>query len=114
MKGAAEYADALDRGEHRVGKLKIWFGSHARGKTLQIWVIGNNGDEVMVYGVINGQPGWTEEYGWLHRGPWEKDFHDFVSKQRAEKSAKNAAWEAEQLAAKNRVSEKQRDILASY
>jgi hypothetical protein len=50
--------------------------SHARGKCFQIYLVDsiNMTDEELkqnafeVYGIVNGQPGWTEEYGWKHEG----------------------------------------------
>jgi len=52
--------------------------SHARGECFHIYLIEdtNYTDEQIrnnafeVYGIIGGQPGWTEEYGWLREGAW--------------------------------------------
>ncbi|MFO1442933.1 hypothetical protein KDN24_06845 [Bacillus sp. Bva_UNVM-123] len=52
--------------------------SHARGKCFQIYLINEkyDNDEYFknnafeVYGVVDGQLGWTEEYGWIHEGNW--------------------------------------------
>jgi len=90
MKGATEYAYLFKTGQY--GRLYLVSGSHARGKTFRIQVLpegevargngsGNNclnKDAVEVYGVVSGQPGWTEVYGWLHQGKWVNDFEKMV------------------------------------
>lgn len=95
MQGAREFSE-LFRTE-QIGRLYIVAGSHARGKTLHIYVLPEgeaalpngpnnrclNSNAVEVYGVISGQPGWTESYGWLHRGPWVEDFNK-IGKERAD------------------------------
>jgi hypothetical protein len=54
-------------------------GSHARGKTAHIFLVDNDDyigtiincpNKTEVYGVIGGQPGWDEVYGWIHLGSW--------------------------------------------
>ncbi len=86
MKGAREYAELFKSGQY--GRLYIASGHHARGSTFHIQVLpegeiarqngyGNlctNADAVEVYGVVSGNPGWTEEYGWLLSGLWCPDF----------------------------------------
>ena len=60
--------------------------SHARGKCFQIYLVDdvNKIDESLkqnafeVYGVICGQPGWTEEYGWKHKGTWVKPILSYL------------------------------------
>jgi hypothetical protein len=54
--------------------------SHARGKCLHIFLIDKqyqDDEEIKsnafeVFGIVGGQPGWTEEYNWLHEphGKW--------------------------------------------
>ena len=92
MKGARGYAGLFETGQY--GKLYIVSGSHARGKTFHIQVLpegeraisngaGNlcvNENAVEVYGIVGGQPGWTEYYGWKHEGPWQDDFKAEVEK----------------------------------
>ena len=86
MNGAREFASYFTTGQY--GKLYIVSGRHARGKTFHIYVLPEgelakpNGDcnpplndnAVEVYGVISGQRGWTESYGWIHTGAWKEDF----------------------------------------
>lgn len=74
MKGAREYSLLFETGQY--GRLYITSGSHARGKTFHIQVLpkdelaipnGDNNaclneDAVEVYGIIGGNPGWTEYY----------------------------------------------------
>lgn len=88
MKGADKYAQVFDT--QQIERLYLVSSNHARGLTFRIFVLpkgeevipngnGNaplNKDAVEVYGVVSGQPGWTEEYGWLYEGPWQQDFFD--------------------------------------
>jgi len=92
MQGAREFAKLFKTGQY--GKLYIVSGNHARGRTFQIQILPKdevaipngennlclNKDAVEVYGVTGGNPGWSESYGWLHRGPWEKDFKKLADK----------------------------------
>ncbi len=86
MKGAREFAELFKSGQY--GRLYITAGGHARGSTFHIQVLPEgekavanssnnlctNADAVEVYGVVAGNPGWTEEYGWLLTGLWCSDF----------------------------------------
>jgi len=101
MVGAREYAELLESGQY--GKLYLSSGSHARGKTFHIQVLPEgeiaevttpntlctNDTAVLVYGVVSGNPGWTETYGWLHRGKWQDDFSKLVEAKRKEVQYKN-------------------------
>ena len=118
MKGAREYAQLFETGQD--GRFYIVSGKHARGLTFRIQILpegkeaipnghGNlciNNDAVLVYGVISGQPGWTESYGWLYRGPWEKDFMKLVDKTKKDKLSSEDAI-SQKLKARNEQ-EKQR------
>ncbi len=95
MNGAREYYD-LFAPVVQVGKLYFQTSSHARGKTFHIFMI-PDGEKVLgsiyshknkveVYGVISGNPGWTESYGWLHGGPWIDDFNKLVKERREAKN----------------------------
>ena len=89
MKGA-EKASLFTTGQY--GRLYITSGGHARGKTLRIQVLPEgvkvipngapntclNNNAVEVYGVISGNKGWTETYGWIHKGNWQEDFRKLV------------------------------------
>lgn len=79
MKGAREYCKYFGSGQY--GKLRIETHKHARGNTFRIF-IGQSENEVEVYGVISGNPGWTETYGWLHKGPWVDDFNQEYKKRK--------------------------------
>ena len=96
MNGAREYAKMFTTGQY--GKLYITSGSHARGYTFSIQILpeneiaipnGNqnvciNKNAVEVYGVIGGNPGWTESYGWIHKGMWVSDFEKLVEEKERE------------------------------
>jgi hypothetical protein len=89
MKGADEFCKVFKKTE-RIGRLYLLPDSHARGKTFRIYILPEgekvikNGDCnpplnsncVEVYGIISGQPGWTDAYGWLHTGKWVDDFNE--------------------------------------
>ena len=126
MQGAREFAGLLSSGQY--GRLYIAIGKHARGHTLRIWVLPPGvttgertnwnapsiPDIVEVYGIVAGQPGWTESYGWIHDGPWVDDFAILVTQRKAQ-----LAWEAEQHAEiqnKRALSMAARDaaLLSSY
>lgn len=126
MKGAREYSELFHTGQ--IGRLYIVSGHHARGNTFHIYVLPEgeaairngpnnaciNSSAVEVYGVICGQPGWTEEYGWLHRGPWVDDFYK-IAKERSD------ARYAAQVAQVDRVKvqrqaedDRRRSLLSTY
>lgn len=96
MRGAREYANMFKTGQY--GRLYIVSGSHARGRTFHIFVlpagetaISNgpnnaplNKEAVEVYGIISGQHGWTENYGWIHEGRWIDDFSNLCAVRKCE------------------------------
>jgi hypothetical protein len=96
MKGTEEFSYLFETGQY--GKLYIVSGNHARGNTFHIYVlpagvdaVGNgrnnpplNPEAVEIYGVVGGNPGWTEYYGWLHKGKWQEDFLALVEKRKKE------------------------------
>lgn len=119
MKGAREYAKLFKTGQY--GKLYITVGRHARGHFFHIQILPEgedaipngesnpciNDNAVEVYGIIGGQPGWIEQYGWLHEGKWQQNFNELVEKRKIEIAAKNKAWSEEiakqQFANKNKI-----------
>ena len=125
MQGAREYATMFCTGQH--GRLYLSSHYHARGKTFHIYVLpegeaalpnGPNGplnkDAVEVYGITGGQPGWTETYGWLHRGKWEQDFAALVEARRAEIAAGVARREQEKADAEDAERQRKASLLAAY
>ncbi len=90
MQGAKQYAGLFKTGQY--GRLYITSGSHARGTTFRIQLLpegekaipnGSNNtclnkDAVEVYGILGGNSGWTEYYGWIHKGKWCEDFENMV------------------------------------
>lgn len=83
MKGADEYCNVFSKPE-QFGKLFLYPSSHARGSTFDIWVLPSDEkctvkpwaakNSIKVYGPVSGNLGWTEVYGWIHKGRWCKDF----------------------------------------
>jgi hypothetical protein len=126
MQGAREYAATFMSGQH--GRLCIISGRHARGKTFHIYVLPEgevakfNGEgnppltngTVEVYGVVGGQRGWTEQYGWLHEGKWKDDFMLLYNqkKEEAEKFLRAALIRKEQQILKEK--QRQLDLLSQY
>lgn len=118
MKGARKYAELFETG--RYGKLYLISGRHARGRTFSILVLPKNEpiccppqatpNAVEVFGVINGQIGRDETYGWIHHGKWEQDFAALVS-DRIDELAHQA-----QRVARIEISERERieKLLAEY
>lgn len=124
MKGAGIFSDIFKTGIHRHKKLYIEFGRHARGYTLEIWILDKSNAEftsihcyegaVKVYGVVSGNPGWTESYGWLHDGPWVADFQRLVARLRRDRRKRDLQT-AKEIAAKESLKKKTaEEILANY
>ena len=99
MQGARDYNNLIKKGErlglveqinsniYRHNNLVFLLGEHARGKTFQMYAVdGNNFDnscvkyasvgceKLEVYGILGGQNGWTEFYGWKEEGKWQDTF----------------------------------------
>jgi hypothetical protein len=126
MNGARQFADYFETGQY--GRFYIVSGRHARGKTFHIYILpeGSNGmgngpnnpplnsDAVEVYGVIGGNPGWTESYGWLHHGKWEDDFANLVAEiiaDRIQEEKRRIEFRAQREAA---AKERMEALLAKY
>lgn len=126
MNGAGEFSGLLKT--EQVGRLYIVMGSHARGYTLQIFVLPEgelakpngpnnaclNADAVEVYGVISGQPGWTESYGWLHIGPWVEDFENLIDNRRADQRKRDDMKKEGEDAKKALEAQRKQALLATY
>ena len=122
MHGAKEYASIFESGQY--GRLFLVSGRHARGKTFHIWVLPDETpiqgmpwrakDAVEVYGIAGGQPGWSEWYGWLHRGKWEEDFAALVEARRAELAAGKAQQAREKEGAEAAERQRIATLLAKY
>ena len=126
MKGARKYARLFKTGQYE--RLYITSSSHARGDTFRIQVLPKgeeakpngssnqclNSDAVEVYGVISGNPGWTEEYGWKHKGKWQEDFENLVRSKEMEIESKNKIDQA--TTEENVKAEKERigNLLSEY
>jgi len=103
MKGAREYFDIIYDAvlgyygdltksgfkEYRHGNFIFTLGQHARGKTFCIDVYDpskpfNGDNRLNVYGMVDGDRGWTESYGWLIDGPWKDEFELYIESLKAE------------------------------
>lgn len=84
------HAHSASFNTQQYGPLYIVAGSHARGRTFHAYLLDpgqkvpaslyepNNkhqdvAEHQQIYGVINGIPGWTEEYGWIKNHPAVQD-----------------------------------------
>ena len=122
MQGATENAELFKSGQY--GRLYLEAGVHARGKTFQSWVLPADvlctgsprslGDAVEVYGIVSGNPGWTESYGWLHKGPWEHDFSSLVEQRRLEILKRDYNRYVEQQERKDAEQKRIQRLLAEY
>ena len=126
MVGARGYAELFKTGQYE--RLYIVSGSHARGKTFRIFVLPEdekvisngpnnaplNKDAVEVYGVIGGNPGWTEGYGWLHNGKWQTDFIQMVKRREAEIKVEIQARDARRAEKVIEEETKAAGLLATY
>ena len=123
MKGADEYSLLFNTG--RYGRLYIVSGKHARGKTFEIYVlpreVGNEDqnphrskDAVLVYGVISGNPGWDEVYGWIHEGKWKDDFLRLAEERKRFLDEEKALWIRDAALAKRSREERIQDLLKDY
>ena len=125
MKGAKRYATLIPTGQY--GKLYIASSSHARGYTFKIQVLPEgekakknydnlctNSNAVLVYGVVCGQAGWTEEYGWLHEGPWQEDFEKLVQEKTDALEEKEKTSARREVIAKKEEDRRIRKLLNKY
>ncbi len=125
MQGADEYYD-LFRGEsQQIGRLFFQLHTHARGKCFEIFLVpdgvkvegghvGGVKDVVEIYGMAGGQRGWTETYGWLHKGKWQDDFSAIVEQKKAEREVNKIKYEKKIKAQKTQESKKVDSLLSSY
>lgn len=125
MNGARHYANLFKTGQH--GKLYFVVSKHARGKTFRIFILPENEkaienennaplnkDSVEVFGVIGGQLGWTEYYGWIYKGKWVHDFELLVN-HREEEILKAKEEQANKLAKERIIRDKiNRELLSNY
>jgi len=122
MRGATEYARMFRTGQH--GKLYLVSGSHARGETFHIWILPTEEEikgmpwtvknAVEVYGITGGQPGWTETYGWLHKGKWQEDFYALVAARMVEIEQAKAEREKAKAEQEAAATERKNALLAAY
>jgi len=126
MKGAREYAKLFKTGQY--GQLYIVSSSHPRGLTFNIQILPKgekaipnginnlclNKNAVEVYGIISGQPGWTEEYGWKYKGKWQEDFEKLVRKRKLEIKRQEQKKQNERKIALEKEKERIKNLLSNY
>lgn len=126
MQGTRQYADLFETGQY--GRLYITSGKHARGKTFHIQVLpegieargngpnslGIHEEAVEVFGITGGQPGWTETYGWLHKGPWQEDFQRLVDEKTQTLDKRKAREEKILSDETEREQLREKELLAQY
>lgn len=123
MIGARKYASLFNIGQY--GRLFLVPGAHARGTTFEIWILPKGyiiskddkripENSVQVYGVISGQPGWDEVYGWLHHGKWEDDFYTLVEQRKKEIANREEQAKKEELTRKEKETIRIAKLLQDY
>jgi len=127
MQGAKEYCSLFKKAE-QFGRLYILPHYHARGKTFRIFVLPKdeaviengginaplNENAVEVYGVIDGQRGWTENYGWIHKGPWCDDFEALCEKKANEIRIARESAQKQKQEQLNKKQQRIEVLLADY
>lgn len=124
MKGADRYYNLFGKSQ-QLGRLFLQLSKHARGKCFEIFVLPDGvtvdrpniegiGSAVVVYGVVRGQRGWTEEYGWIHEGKWKDDFLEIVRKKDAEREQTSRKDEEIKASQKKAEEERISNLLESY
>jgi hypothetical protein len=127
MKGATDYA-RLFRKTHQYEKLYFVVSSHARGDTFRVFILPEgedaiangssnaplNSEAVEVYGVVSGNPGWTEAYGWLHCGAWQCDFAKYERHLKGLREREAASRKAKILNSKQEEEKRTLSILSKY
>lgn len=124
MQGADEYYDLLRGQSQQIGRLYFQLHSHARGKCFEIFLLPEGlvaesttqwrKNSVEVYGVTGGQRGWTETYGWLHKGKWQEDFAAIVDQKKEEITAINLSHKENTALRKAQETERIDELLSSY
>lgn len=125
MQGAREYFGLFQTGQY--GRLYIVNGSHARGITFHIYVLPENeiakpngpnnpplNECVEVYGVISGQKGWDEVYGWKYEGKWQEDFYRLVEERKKKRSEITKQVAAKELQLAIEKSNREKALLERY
>jgi hypothetical protein len=127
MNGAREFCKLFHQAEQHE-RLYLLPHHHARGKTFRIFVlpagekvIENGGfnpplnhEAIEVYGIVGGNPGWTEYYGWIHEGPWQGDFYMICDRRRKEIRLLEQQQDSYRKAKADEEKKRIADLLGSY
>lgn len=125
MKGADKYYDLFGGRSQQIGRLFLQIHAHARGKCFEMYLlpegttvagsrIGSTKDAVQIYGRTGGQRGWTESYGWLHKGDFQDEFNMIVDRKEVELSERIEKRKLEMEGINKAKDEKTASLLASY
>ena len=124
MEGADKYYNLFNGKSEQIGRLFMQCSKHARGKCFEIFLlpegveikgsIGSGKDNVEIYGMTSGQRGWTETYGWLHKGKWQDDFNAIVAQKEAEREKSRIRREEKLKADKSKEKSKVSALLSTY
>lgn len=126
MQGAREYAKWV-KNPVQIGRLYLLPGRHARGKTFRIYVLPHgedvqehgpnpplNKDAVEVYGVVGGNPGWSEWYDWKFTGQWILDFKEIINDLKVKEADARSKEEADAERERQAEEERQYKLLSTY
>ncbi|MES0444913.1 MAG: hypothetical protein ABUJ92_00070 [Desulfobacterales bacterium] len=124
MKGADEYYDLFKGVSQQIGRLYFQVTSHARGRCFEIillpeGVVGSGDyvqrrDTVELYGMVSGQRGWTEAYGWRHTGKWVADVEKIMETKRLERKEAMENFTKGRTERKKAKLEKTNALLSDY
>ncbi len=124
MEGANEYYDLFDGKTEQIGRLLFQAHTHSRGKCFEIFLLpegvalsgAHSGTEgvVEIYGMTSGQRGWTETYGWKHKGPWIDDVNSVMEEKKQKKMERLENFDRSQSNRKKAEAEKTKALLSSY
>jgi len=127
MNGAREYYKLFNKA-CQIDRLYILPHYHARGKTFRIYVLPEgedvvenggcnpplNPDAVEVYGVISGNLGWSESYGWIHDGLWREHFKSLCDTRILESKKKAEEYKEAYTAREDENTTREARLLNSY
>ncbi|PHE64431.1 hypothetical protein COF68_06230 [Bacillus toyonensis] len=68
------------------GNVVFVTSTHARGECFQMFLVEDphasderiKNEALEVYGVVSGNPGWTEVYDWIHKGEWVEFIENYL------------------------------------
>jgi hypothetical protein len=115
----------VDGARYKKGNFIFEIGSHARGKTFRAYIVGDDfnkdtcfysyNSKLEIYGIIGGQSGWTERYGWLVDEPiFHKRFDGIMAELENIKEERRLRRETAKAKANRTGAEWEREKITMY